>query len=97
MPIIIPVVVLVISIYLVIAPIIDKPTIEYLYAAMFILGGMIFYVPFVHYKLRIPFMGISLSKYLNEIILKLFLFSDGITVFLQMLFEVAPTSTMLEE
>lgn len=57
MPIIIPYVVLVISFYLIIGPIVDKPTIEYLYAAMFILGGMIFYVPFVHYKLRIPFMG----------------------------------------
>ena len=56
-PIIIPVLVLVISIYLVIGPIIDKPTIEYLYATMFILGGMVFYVPFVHYKLRVPLMG----------------------------------------
>ncbi|CAH0553340.1 unnamed protein product [Brassicogethes aeneus] len=76
-PIIIPYMVLLISIYLIIGPIIDKPTIEYLYAALFILGGMIFYVPFVHYKLRVPFM-------------------DGITVFLQMLFEVAPTSNMFE-
>ncbi|CAH1173450.1 unnamed protein product [Phaedon cochleariae] len=77
-PIIIPYLVLVISVYLVVGPIIDKPTFEYLYASFFILGGMVFYVPFVHYKLRIPFM-------------------DGVTVFLQMLLEVAPTSTMLEE
>ncbi|XP_056640503.1 b(0,+)-type amino acid transporter 1 isoform X3 [Diorhabda sublineata] len=76
-PIIIPYLVLVISVYLIIGPIVDKPTIEYLYATFFILGGMIFYIPFVHYKLRIPFM-------------------DGVTVFLQMLLEVAPTSTMLE-
>nr|XP_023023095.1 b(0,+)-type amino acid transporter 1 [Leptinotarsa decemlineata] len=76
-PIIIPYLVLVISLYLVIGPIVDKPTIEYLYASLFILGGMVFYFPFVHYKLRIPFM-------------------EGVTVFLQMLLEVAPTSTMLE-
>lgn len=57
MPIIIPVLVLVISVYLIIGPIIDKPTIEYLYATLFILGGMVFYVPFVHYKIRVPFMG----------------------------------------
>lgn len=57
MPIIIPYVVLVISFYLIIGPIIDKPTIEYLYATLFIFGGMVFYVPFVHYKMRIPFMG----------------------------------------
>lgn len=54
---IIPVVVLIISMYLVVGPIIDKPTIEYLYAAMFILGGMVFYVPFVHYGLHLKFMG----------------------------------------
>lgn len=56
-PIIIPSFVLVISIYLIIAPIIDNPTIEYLYAALFILGGMVFYVPFVHYQIKTPFMG----------------------------------------
>ncbi|XP_044756183.1 b(0,+)-type amino acid transporter 1 isoform X1 [Coccinella septempunctata] len=76
-PIIIPSFVLVISVYLIIAPIIDNPTIEYLYAALFILGGMVFYVPFVHYQVKTPFM-------------------DGVTVFLQMVFEVAPTSTILE-
>ncbi|CAH1986101.1 unnamed protein product [Acanthoscelides obtectus] len=76
-PIIIPYLVLVISIYLIIGPIVDKPTIEYLYASFFILGGMVFYVPFVHYKLRIPYM-------------------DGVTVFLQMLFEVAPTTSMFD-
>nr|CAH7754996.1 unnamed protein product [Callosobruchus chinensis] len=61
-PIIIPYLVLVISIYLIIGPIMDKPTIEYLYASFFILGGMVFYVPFVHYKLRIPYMGKYLKK-----------------------------------
>ncbi|ENN74488.1 hypothetical protein D910_03886 [Dendroctonus ponderosae] len=76
-PIIIPYLVLLISFYLIIGPIVDKPTIEYLYAALFILGGMIFYVPFVHFKCRIPFM-------------------DGITVFLQMLLEVAPTTNMFD-
>lgn len=76
-PIIIPYLMLVISFYLIIGPIVDKPTIEYLYAALFILGGMIFYVPFVHYKYRIPFM-------------------DGLTVFFQMLLEVAPTTNMFD-
>lgn len=93
-PIIIPYLVLVISFYLIIGPIIDKPTIEYLYAALFILGGMIFYVPFVHYKMRIPFMGkLEVSSLRQN---NFFSVSDGVTVFLQMIFEVAPTSTMLE-
>lgn len=76
-PLIIPSLVLVISIYLIIGPIIDNPRVEYLYAGMFILGGMIFYVPFVKYQIKTPCM-------------------ETITVFLQMLFEVAPTSTVLE-
>ncbi|XP_031339644.1 b(0,+)-type amino acid transporter 1 isoform X1 [Photinus pyralis] len=65
-PIIIPLLVFVVSIYLIIGPIIDQPTIEYLYAAMFILGGMVFYVPFVHYKVRIPLMGIS-NHFIHEV------------------------------
>lgn len=77
----------------------DNPTIEYLYAAMFILGGMIFYVPFVHYKVRVPFMGRNLYEQLLEptVTDTFVIFTDGITVFLQMLFEVAPTSTVLFE
>lgn len=57
MPIIIPYLVLIVSIYLVIGPIIDKPQIEYLYAVMFILAGLIFYVPFVKLGMTPRFMG----------------------------------------
>lgn len=74
-PIIIPVLVLVISSYLVVAPIIDKPQIEYLYAVFFILAGLIFYVPFVKLGLTPKFM-------------------EKVTLFLQLLLEVVPTSTM---
>lgn len=56
-PLIIPILVLVISGYLVAAPIIEKPQIEYLYAVMFILAGLIFYVPFVKMGLTPRFMG----------------------------------------
>ncbi|XP_026988787.2 b(0,+)-type amino acid transporter 1 isoform X3 [Tachysurus fulvidraco] len=49
-PIVIPAVVVVVSIYLVLAPIIDKPELEYLYCTVFILGGLIIYFPFVYYK-----------------------------------------------
>ncbi|XP_036440023.1 b(0,+)-type amino acid transporter 1-like [Colossoma macropomum] len=49
-PIIIPVVVVIVSCYLVLAPIIDKPEFEYLYCTVFIVGGLIFYYPFVHRK-----------------------------------------------
>ncbi|XP_017155815.1 b(0,+)-type amino acid transporter 1 isoform X1 [Drosophila miranda] len=56
-PIIIPVVVLVISIYLVAAPIFETPRIEYLYALLFIFAGLIFYVPFVKLGMTPRFMN----------------------------------------
>lgn len=56
-PIIIPYVVLIISVYLVVGPIIDKPQIEYLYAVLFILAGLVFYVPFVKMGMTPRFMG----------------------------------------
>lgn len=51
--------VLIISIYLVIGPIIDNPQIEYLYALSFIFTGLIFYIPFVKLGMTPRFM----SKY----------------------------------
>ncbi|XP_030575463.1 b(0,+)-type amino acid transporter 1-like [Archocentrus centrarchus] len=50
-PIILPILVLIAAIFLVLAPIIDNPQIEYLYVASFILSGVIVYIPFIHYKL----------------------------------------------
>lgn len=56
-PIIIPYLVLIISVYLVIGPIIDNPQIEYLYALGFIFAGLIFYIPFVRLGMTPRFMG----------------------------------------
>ncbi|XP_032357147.1 b(0,+)-type amino acid transporter 1 isoform X1 [Etheostoma spectabile] len=50
-PIILPILVLMAAIFLVLAPIIDSPQIEYLYVTLFILSGAIVYIPFIHYKL----------------------------------------------
>jgi len=58
-PIIIPVVVLVISVYLVAAPIFETPRVEYLYALLFIFAGMLFYVPFVKLGMTPRFMSKS--------------------------------------
>ncbi|XP_069829229.1 b(0,+)-type amino acid transporter 1-like isoform X2 [Dendropsophus ebraccatus] len=49
-PIIIPVIVLIASVYLVLAPVIDTPRMEYLYVALFFLSGVIVYIPVIHYK-----------------------------------------------
>ncbi|XP_074242698.1 B(0,+)-type amino acid transporter 1 isoform X4 [Saimiri boliviensis] len=49
-PIVIPVLVTLISVFLVLAPIISKPEWEYLYCVLFILSGLIFYFLFVYFK-----------------------------------------------
>ncbi|XP_067854081.1 b(0,+)-type amino acid transporter 1 [Heptranchias perlo] len=48
-PIVLPLVVTVVAIYLILAPIIDSPDWAYLYCALFIVGGMIFYVLFIYF------------------------------------------------
>ncbi|XP_032833285.1 B(0,+)-type amino acid transporter 1 isoform X3 [Petromyzon marinus] len=63
-PVVIPALVMVVSVYLVFAPIIDLPEWEYLYCAIFILGGLIFYLPFVHFKLKIGFIS-TLTKHMQ--------------------------------
>ncbi|KAM9788132.1 b(0,+)-type amino acid transporter 1 isoform 2-T2 [Syngnathus typhle] len=50
-PIILPILVLIAAVFLVLAPIIDNPQIEYLYVTLFIFSGVIVYIPFIHYKL----------------------------------------------
>ncbi|XP_042825123.1 B(0,+)-type amino acid transporter 1 [Panthera tigris] len=49
-PIFIPILVTLVSVFLVLAPIISEPAWEYLYCVLFILSGLIFYFLFVHYK-----------------------------------------------
>ena len=55
-PIVIPVMMVVISLYLVIAPIVDNPQIEYLYSILFMLAGAVLYIPFVYMGYVFKFM-----------------------------------------
>lgn len=71
-PIILPISVLCVSIYLVIAPIINDPRIEFLYAFIFVISGLVFYVPFVVMKKSLPYTG----KY-NWILYNSILLSEG--------------------
>ena len=48
---------LIVSVYLVIAPIVDEPKMGYLYATLFILAGFLLYVPFLYYKKVLPGMS----------------------------------------
>ncbi|KAM4592973.1 b(0,+)-type amino acid transporter 1 [Odontesthes bonariensis] len=51
-PIVIAALMVVVSCYLVLAPIIDKPELEYLYCTIFIFSGLLFYFPFVYWKVN---------------------------------------------
>lgn len=98
MPLIIPVLVLVISTYLVIAPIIENPQLEYVYAVLFIFAGLILYVPFVHYGYQVRFMSEYCAGLLSGTTpktLSLFPFADKVTIFFQMLLEVVPTTSTM--
>lgn len=55
-PIGIAYIVLFISVFLVVAPIAQDPQIEYLYASLFVLSGLVVYIPFVHCKMHLSIM-----------------------------------------
>ncbi|KAK2843632.1 hypothetical protein Q7C36_011847 [Tachysurus vachellii] len=50
-PIFIPILVILVALFLVLAPIIDDPQLEYLYVTLFILSGALIYFPFIHFRL----------------------------------------------
>lgn len=49
-PIVIPGLMLVVSCYLVLAPIIEEPRMEHLYCTIFIFSGLLLYYPFIYRK-----------------------------------------------
>ncbi|XP_068598000.1 b(0,+)-type amino acid transporter 1-like [Brachionichthys hirsutus] len=51
-PIVIPALMVLVSCYLVVAPIIYEPALEYLYCTIFILSGLIFYYFFIYRKVK---------------------------------------------
>uniref|UniRef100_A0A8B9QR98 b(0,+)-type amino acid transporter 1 n=1 Tax=Anas platyrhynchos TaxID=8839 RepID=A0A8B9QR98_ANAPL len=55
-PIIIPIIVLMAAVYLVLAPIIDQPQIEFLYIVLFMFSGVILYFPLVRFKCHPRFL-----------------------------------------
>ena len=94
MPIWIPCVVLVFSVYLVLAPIIDNPKIEYVYSICFMLAGAALYVPFVAYRLKMPGIGKG-GKMPNLLFIDaLCVFPGKLTQKLQLLLKLVPPSGM---
>lgn len=53
----IPIFVFVVSMYFVVAPIVDKPKIEYFYVTLYILSGLLAYVLFVKLRIRLRCSG----------------------------------------
>ena len=49
-----PIICALIALYLVIAPIIEYPSMSYLLATILIFAGLIFYIPFVYMGLSLP-------------------------------------------
>jgi len=55
-PIVIPIIMVIISVYLVVAPVVDNPQIEYLYVILLLLAGAVLYIPFVYMGYVFKFM-----------------------------------------
>ena len=58
-PIIIPWIMVFLSIYLVLTPIIANPRLEFVYSLAFIAIGIVAYIPFVRYGVALPGTGTS--------------------------------------
>lgn len=44
------------SFFLILAPIVWSPNMQYVYAFLFMLGSLIIYLPFIHFKLHFAFL-----------------------------------------
>ncbi|XP_787268.3 b(0,+)-type amino acid transporter 1 [Strongylocentrotus purpuratus] len=66
-PIVIPIIFFCASLYLIFAPIINTPEIEFLYAFIFIVFGILVFFAFVWYKLQVKGMD-SMTKFLQKLL-----------------------------
>lgn len=66
-PIFVPILMVLVSIYLVIAPIVKQPSLGYLYAAFFTAASVIFYFPFVKFRPELPIAD-KLTTYVQLIL-----------------------------
>lgn len=52
------------ALFLVLAPIVWSPKVQYIYASLFMLGSLLLYLPFVHFKIHFEFMD-KITTYLQ--------------------------------
>lgn len=62
-PIVIPVLVLLVSVYLTMSPVISTGRVTFLYAVLFILSGLFVYFPLVYFKTKIPQVGMLINLF----------------------------------
>lgn len=67
--IIVPIVGAVSCLFLIIAPFVSNPQIEFLYSAAFVLGGLVLYIPFIHFNFKVP--GIDKFTMLTQLLLNI--------------------------
>ncbi len=60
-----PVIMILIGSYFVVAPIISNPAVEYFFIIGAVLVGILVYIPLVYYKYSFGFMSIFFSFFLN--------------------------------
>lgn len=53
----VPILVIIIGSYLVVAPIVTNPVVEYLYVLVALVLGVVVYIPFVYYKVTLSCLG----------------------------------------
>lgn len=54
--------------YLVVAPIIYDPDIQYLYILLVLMVGFVVYIPFIYYKFSLPHLGMIPQESFIEIL-----------------------------
>ncbi|XP_072037627.1 b(0,+)-type amino acid transporter 1-like [Amphiura filiformis] len=67
-PLFLPVLMIIASIYLVIAPILDDPALEFLYAFLFIVSGLLLYFPLVKFQLIHPRFLDKITAFLQQLL-----------------------------
>lgn len=80
--------IILVAIYLVIAPVINKPNILFLFATLLILFGLVFYYPFVYRKRELDFMSKKINLLYNNLYKFFFCFLEKINNFLMLFFDL---------
>lgn len=101
----IPIVMFFVCMYLVIAPIVEAPQIEYLYASMYIVFGAIIYIPFCVYGFRLKCIGKALQSSFDnheiahhpDFLILIFRLLDSLTRWVQMILSAVPCDRRVDE